>query len=214
MGINALVKHGFTMTHSDGTWVEPNCKDVNVSTTSVKVINVLLDKTVHLKPHQSKVIQTVLEAEMMTTTGDFMISPNETVLAERNCDVPEKVVSGNVNKITTPLNNWGGSPIVMKKGSKIAVLEEVTRVDKSDDIWMEQSPEVVRMCQTNTAATCRCQELSGQLKIGNACNKKGKSKLKELLLQYHDINFLHCVIKSWVKQIFLPNLLIQARHHQ
>ena len=187
MGTNALVKHGFTVTHSDGTHVEPNSKDANVSTTSVKVINVLLDKTVHLKPHQSKVIQTVLEAEMMTTTGDFMISPNETVLAERNCDVPETVVSGNVNKITIPLNNWGGSPIVIKKGSKIAVLEEVTKVDKSDDIWTEQSPEVVRMCQTNTAATSRCQELSGQLKFGNACNKKGKSKLKELLLQYHDI---------------------------
>ena len=105
MGTNALVKHGFTVTHSDGTQVEPNCKDANVSTTSVKVINVLLDKTVHLKPHQSKVIQTVLEAEMMTTTGDFMISPNGTVLAERNCDVLETVVSGNVNKITIPLNN-------------------------------------------------------------------------------------------------------------
>ena len=44
---------------------------------------------------------------MMTTTGDFMISPNETVLADRNCDVPETVVSGNVNKVTIPLNNWG-----------------------------------------------------------------------------------------------------------
>ena len=121
MGTNALVKHGFTVTHSDGTQVEPNCKDANVSTTSVKVINVLLDKTVHLKPHQSKIIQTVLEVEMMTTTGDFMISPNETVPAERNCDVLVTVVSGNVNKVTIRLNNWGGSPIVIKKGSKIAV---------------------------------------------------------------------------------------------
>ena len=102
-----------------------------------------------------------------------MISPNETVLVVRNCDVPETVVSGNVNKITIPLNNWGGSPTVIKKGSKIAVLEEVTRVDNSDDIWMEQSPEVVRMCQTNTAAMSQCQELSGQLKIGNACDKEG-----------------------------------------
>ena len=48
MGTNALVKHGFTVTHSDGTQVEPHCKDANVSTTSVKVINVLLNKTVHL----------------------------------------------------------------------------------------------------------------------------------------------------------------------
>ena len=141
-----------------------------------------------------------------------MISPNETVLAERNCDVLETVVSGNVNKITIPLNNWGGSPTVMKKGSKIALLEEVTRVDKSDDIWTEQSPEIVRMCQTNTAATSQCQELSGQLKVGNACDREGKSKLKVLLLQYHEI--FHCVIKSWMKQILLSILLIHAHHHQ
>ena len=53
MGANALVKHGFTVTHSDGTQVKPKCKDASVSTTSVKVINVLLmiSETVHLKPH-------------------------------------------------------------------------------------------------------------------------------------------------------------------
>ena len=61
MGANALVKHGFTVTHSDGTQIKAKCKDASVSTTSVKVIIVLLNETVHLKPHQSKVIQTVLE---------------------------------------------------------------------------------------------------------------------------------------------------------
>ena len=141
-----------------------------------------------------------------------MIALNETVLAERNCDVLETVMSGNINKIAIPLSNWGGSPVVMKKGSKIAVLEKVTRVDKSDDIWTEQSPEIVRICQTNTASTNQCQELGGQLQIGNACDKEEKSKLKELLLQHHDI--LHCVIKSWVKRILLPILLIQACRHQ
>ena len=50
---NALVKHGFTVTHSDGTQVEPNCKNANVSATSVKMISVLLNETIHLKPHQS-----------------------------------------------------------------------------------------------------------------------------------------------------------------
>ena len=187
MGTNALVKHGFTVTHSDGTQVEPNRKDANVSTMSMKMINVLLNETIHLKPQQSNVVQTVLEEKMVMTAGDFMISPNETALAEKDCDVPETVVSGNVNKIIIPLNNWGSLPVVMKKGSKIGVLEEVTRIDKTDDIWTEQSPEVVRVCQTNNVSKSRCQELGSQLQIGNACDEEEKLKVKELLLQYHDI---------------------------
>ena len=57
MGTNALLKHGFTVTHSDGTQVEPNCKDANVSTTLMKIINVLLSVTIYLKPHQYKAKQ-------------------------------------------------------------------------------------------------------------------------------------------------------------
>ena len=54
MGTNALVKYGFTVTHSDGTKVEPKPKDAVVGgTTTVKTINVVLKETVHLKPHQT-----------------------------------------------------------------------------------------------------------------------------------------------------------------
>ena len=73
MGTNSLVKYGFTVTHSDGTQVEPNCKDANVSTTLVKMINVILNETIHLKPQQAKVVQTVLGEKMVMTAGDFMI---------------------------------------------------------------------------------------------------------------------------------------------
>ena len=44
-----------------------------------------------------------------------MILPNE---AEKDCDVPETVVSGSINKITIPLNNWGSQQVVMKKERK------------------------------------------------------------------------------------------------
>ena len=167
---------------------------MKVATTSVKMINVLLNETIHLKSHQSKVVQTVLEEKMVMITVDFMISPNETALAERDCDVLETVISGSVNKITIPLNNWGGMPVVMKKGSKIGVLEEMISVDKTVDIWTKQSPEIIRICQTNIVSKSQCQELGGQLQIANACDKKERLKVKELLLQYHDI--LHCVMKS------------------
>ena len=82
----------------------------------------------------------------------------------------------------------------MKKGSKIGILEEVTRIDKTDDICTEQSPKVVRICQTNKVSKSWCQELGSQLQIGNACDKEEKLKVRELLLQHHDI--LHCVMKS------------------
>ena len=86
MGTNALVKHGFSVTHSDGTEVQPKAKDVEGSATVVKTIDVVLKNTVHLKPHQTKI--TVGEA---TIPGVFMISPNEEVLAEKKCDVVERV---------------------------------------------------------------------------------------------------------------------------
>ena len=82
-GTNTLVKHGFTVTYSDSKQVNPNCKDASVSTMSMKVITILLDKTMHLKPHHSKVIQTVLEDKMVMRAEDFMISHNETILTER-----------------------------------------------------------------------------------------------------------------------------------
>lgn len=64
-------------------------KEANVNAKSVKTINVILDETVHLKP---QVIKTVLEENAVATPGVFMISPNEKVLAENNCDVLELMV--------------------------------------------------------------------------------------------------------------------------
>ena len=187
MGTNALVKHGFTVTHSNGTQVEPNTRDTKVSTVAVKTINVVLKKTVHLKPHQTKIIKGDLEENVAATPGVFMISPNEEILAEKHCDVLETMMDDDTTQIAVPLNNWGSCPIVVKKGTKIGVLEEVTRVDKNDNIWTDQPSEVIRLCQTDSAIESRCQELSSQLQFGDACDREEKSKLKKVLLQYHDI---------------------------
>ena len=116
-----------------------------------------------------------------TIPGVFMISPNEKMLAEKHCDVLETVSEGDPTKVT--LSNWGNCPIIMKKGSKIGSLEEVTRVDKDDEAWTE----VVRLCQTAKATEGRCQELGSRLQIGDACDENGRSQLENLLLQYHDV---------------------------
>ena len=156
MGTNALVKHGFTVTHSNGAKVEPQTKDTVVGTTTV-MRHVVLKKIVHLKLHQTKVKQTELEGKVATPRV-FMISPNEEVLAEKHCDVLGTVMEGDPTKVTLPLSNWGNCPIVMKKGSKIGILEEVTRVSKDDAVWTEVS-EVVRVCQTTKATESQHQEL-------------------------------------------------------
>ena len=54
-----------------------------------------------------------------------MISSNDTILAEKDCDVPGTVESGSVNKVIVPLNNWKDLPVVVRKASRIGVLEEV-----------------------------------------------------------------------------------------
>ena len=185
MGTNALVKYGFTVTHSNGTKVEPKPKDAVVEgTTTVKTINVVLKETVHLKPHQTKVTKSGLEEGGEAKAGVFMVSPNEEMLAEKHCDVLETVSEGDPTKVT--LSNWGNCPIVMKKGSKIGILEEVTRVGKDDDIWTDTT-EVVRLCQTAKATEGRRQELCNRLQIGDACGENGRSQLENLLLQYHDV---------------------------
>ena len=51
----------------------------------------------------------------------------------------------------------------------------------------KEEASVVRVCQTNNVSKSRCQELGSQLQIGNACDEEEKLKVKELLLQYHDI---------------------------
>ena len=56
MGTNALVKHGFSVVHSDGTEVQPKKKEVGESTTIVKTIDVVLNNTVYLKPNQTKIV--------------------------------------------------------------------------------------------------------------------------------------------------------------
>ena len=61
MGINALVKHGFTVIHSNGTQVEHNTKVTKVNTVAVKAVKVVLKRMIHWKPHQTKIIKGDLE---------------------------------------------------------------------------------------------------------------------------------------------------------
>ena len=56
MGTDALVKHEFSVVHSDGTEVQPKKKEVGESTTIVKTIDVVLKSTVHLKHNQTKIV--------------------------------------------------------------------------------------------------------------------------------------------------------------
>ena len=51
MGTNILVKHGFTVIHSNRTQVKPNTKDIKVNTVAVKAVKVVLIRMVHWKPH-------------------------------------------------------------------------------------------------------------------------------------------------------------------
>ena len=74
-----------------------------------------------------------------------MISPNEEVLADNKCDVLETVMEGSSTKVDLPLSNWGNCPVVMKKGSKIGVLEEVTRIGKDDELWKDHSQKTARL---------------------------------------------------------------------
>lgn len=186
MGTNALVQHGFTVKHSNGTEVEPKIKGSENAITVVKTIDVTLRETVHLKPHQTKIVKGALEEEAVAAPGVFMISPNEEMLAEQQCDILETVVEGNATKVTLPISNWGNYPII-KKGSKIGIAEEVNRIGKEDELWADQSPEGVRVCQAVPATENRCQELCSRLQIGDAGDVNGMSDLKNLLSQYSDI---------------------------
>ena len=112
MGTNALVKHGFSVVHSDGTEVQPKKKDAGESTTIVKTIDVVLKKTVHLKPHQTKIVKGTVEEDTVAKPGVFMISPNEEVLAEKKCDVLETVMEGSSTKVELPLSNWGNCQVI------------------------------------------------------------------------------------------------------
>lgn len=89
--------------------------------------------------------------------------------------------------MTIPLNNWGSSPVIVKKGLHIGVFEEVTIVDKEDETWSDQPSGMVCMCQPSDVPASRLQNLCSQLQIGEACNKVGKAKIMELLLNYHDV---------------------------
>ena len=75
----------------------------------------------------------------------------------------------------------------MKKGSRIGVLEEVTRIGKDDELWKEHSQEKVRVCQTAGPTETRQQELCSRLQFGDTSNRIERGELKNLLSQYPDI---------------------------
>ena len=126
----------------------------------MKTIDVVLKNTVHLKPHQRKIVEGTVKEDTVAIPGVFMILPNEEVLAEKKCDVLQTAMEGSSTKVDLPLSNWGNSQIVMKKGG---ALEEVTRIDKDDEIQKDHSQEKVIVCQTTGATEKRRQELCRRL---------------------------------------------------
>ena len=74
-----------------------------------------------------------------------MISPNEEVLAEQKHDVLETVIEGSSIKVDLPLSNWDNCPIVMKKGSKIGILEKVTKIDMERSLTTLESARLLEL---------------------------------------------------------------------
>ena len=187
MGTNALITHGFGVTQSDGKVIEPGNRRESVSTPETRTIHVVLSETVHLKPNQTKLVKSRVEETESIPPAVWMIGPNEELLAEKNCDMPETLFEGNIATMDIPLNNWGSSPIIMKKGSHIGVLEEVSVVSKSEKVWAEQPSEVVRVCQPNSQVAERLKELQAQLQVGKTWSKRERTQLTELLLKFQDV---------------------------
>lgn len=60
-------------------------------------------------------------------------------------------------------------------------------VTKGYDVRDKQQSEVICVCQPGDATKSRLQELCSQLQLVNACNGKDQARIRELLLEYHDV---------------------------
>ena len=185
MGTNALVAHGFKVSDSGGVEVSPTQK-VTHSDSCTRVLTVILQQTVHLKPNQTKLVKGTVQCEgsQDLTSSVWMMSPEE-VLREQNCDLPETLFADIDSMIHIPLYNSGSMPVLVKKGLPIGKVEEVSVVGKDDSLWSESEPEIARVSQVSKQG--RCEELVSRLQIGKSCTKRQVSQIQELLCKYHDV---------------------------
>ena len=185
LGTNALVAHGFKVSDSGGVEVSPTQK-VTHSDSCTRVLTVILQQTVHLKPNQTKLVKGTVQCEgsQDLTSSVWMMSPEE-VLREQNCDLPETLFADIDSMIHIPLHNSGSMPVLVKKGLPIGKVEEVSVVGKDDSLWSESEPEIARVCQVSKQG--RCEELVSRLQIGKSCTKRQVSQIQELLCKYHEV---------------------------
>ena len=188
-GTNTLVEHGFHVSYSDGTTIEPTPRD-GAERSSANVVNVLqvtLGETVHIKPSQMKWTKAVVDAQG-EFAGTWLISPNEEQLAKEQCDMTEALLEDVNTMIRVPLHNWGSYPIVVKKGTVIGNMEEVAVATRDDPVWVDdQTDEIVRVCQSESAGEGRDKKLCSELQFGNTCTSNVKDDLRLIVRKYNDV---------------------------
>ena len=109
------------------------------SDSCTRVLEVILQETVHLKPNQMKLVKGTVPSEGRKDPeeGVWMLSP-EQALREKNCDIPDTlIVAGTESVFHVPLYNSGSLPVLVRKGLTIGAVEEVALVGRDDSVWSD-----------------------------------------------------------------------------
>ena len=106
----------------------------------VRILQLSMEKTVHLMPQQSKWVRATVDVPEDTSESKLVgvMSPKATTLGEMTCDFLEDLWSGE-STVLIPLNNWGSDSILVTKGTIVGQIEGAELVGKEDPLWKRQA---------------------------------------------------------------------------
>ena len=193
LGTNALVVLKFKVFHSNGTEVPPQCEpgesQPSVSVTSV--LQVTVEKNVCLGPGQTKTVCVrVNDNRDVIPLG--VVTPSEAVLAELQCDFVEQLWQQGEATSHMRDTNWNNSsPVMIRKGTVVGTVEEVTPIDQGDPVWNEpeaSSELVVRRCPIHPSKEVDSQaRLRPLLCVGEGCSTEERESFLQYLLTRHHV---------------------------
>ena len=190
LGTNATVGFGIQLVHENGTVVQPVSRNTGiVDSPTEKVTRLVLSGVTRIGPRMTRRVKArVVQAGGINTSDQKIgvMSPNETVLANADCDFVEQLWDGE-STVLIDLNNWGAEPQTLDKGQEIGLIEPVTLVERDDPIWHDTEENTsVQVCQVEGLGE-RKEELRRRLQIFDSCTEEDRKQLQELLLQHDGV---------------------------
>jgi len=148
----------------------------------------MLGETVHIKPSEMKWTKAVVDSQEGKLSGTWLMSPNEGQLAKEQCDLTETLLEDATTMVRIPLHNWGTNPIIVRKGTVIGNMEEVSLISRDDPFWIDdQTSKMVRVCHSDSAEANRVEKLCSELQFGNSCTSQNKNNFSQIVRKHNDV---------------------------